>query len=84
MDEHKKKAIHDSLKKIKLSYWKKQATLISTSLNADKAIVNRSHQNRRGKSPESKKREIKEAIAQLAQDKYRSRQIQDSLRKYQN
>ena len=84
MDEHKKKAIHDSLRKIKLTYWKKQATLMSTSLWADKATLNKAKQTHKNRSPEQRKSAIKEAMVQLAQDKYRSRLIQDSLRKYQN
>jgi hypothetical protein len=83
-DTPRKKAIRDSLRKIKLTYWKKQSTLMSTSLSADKAMLNKARQNRRGKSPERKKKEIKEATTQLAQDKKRAGQIHDSLRKYQN
>jgi len=63
LDTHRKKAIRDSLRKIKLTYWKKQSTLMSTSLSADKATLNHAKQ-------------------QLEQDKKRSRQINDSLRKY--
>lgn len=56
MDEHKKKAIHDSLRKIKLTYWKKQATLMSTSLSADKATLNRAKQTHKNRSPERRKK----------------------------
>jgi len=82
LDTHRKKAIRDSLRKIKLTYWKKQSTLMSTNLSADKATLNHAKQQHKRISPQRRKKDIKVATLQLEQDKKRSRQINDSLRKY--
>jgi len=78
------KVLQDSIKKTKLAYWKKQATLITVSLDADRADLNNAQQHHFGRMPGKKKREIEEATTLLAKDKKRFWQIRDSLKKYQN
>jgi len=73
----------NSAKKSKLAFWKKQATLMAVSLDADKAMLNNAQQVHHGKVSDRSKKEIKEANTLYAQDKLRSREIKDSIKKYQ-
>jgi outer membrane biogenesis lipoprotein LolB len=77
------KVKRDSLRRSKIAFWKKQVTLMTVSLSADKATLNKASQKHRNRPEQRRKRDIKEANIQIAQDKKRCRQINDSLRKYQ-
>jgi len=77
------KAERDSIRRSKIAFWKKQTTLMTVNLYADKATLGKAQQTRRGRSSAQRKKAIAEANAQLAQDRKRSRQINDSLRKYE-
>ena len=73
----------DSIKSARLGFWKKQATLISVSLEADQDELGHAQQLHFGRMPAKRKRQIQEATKVLLKDKARSLQIKDSLRKYQ-
>jgi hypothetical protein len=78
------KSVRDSIRRVKIAYWKKQTTLMTVSLYADKAILGKAKQIHLGRTPAQRKRAIEEANKQLTMDLNRSRQIRDSLRKYQD
>ena len=78
------KAKHDSIRKIRLAFWKKQSTLMTVNLSADKASLNHAHLHSRLRTPGQQKRAIKLAARQLEMDRIRAAQINDSLRKYRN
>ena|SRR5579863_321020 len=78
------KAKHDSIRKIKLAFWKKQTTLMTVNLSADKANLNHAHLHSRQRTPAQQKRAIKLAARQLEMDRIRAAQIRDSLNKYRN
>lgn len=78
-----RKAMLDSIRKSKFAFWRKQSTLMTVNLYADKAMLNHAKQHRRRVSPARRKRDIKVATIQLEQDRKRAWQIHDSLKKYE-
>jgi hypothetical protein len=77
------KSVRDSIRRSKIAYWKKQTTLMTVNLYADKAILGKAKRIHLGRTPAQRKKAIEESNKQLIVDLHRTRQVMDSLRKYQ-